>query len=299
MELRDIEIFLTLADELHFGRTAERLRVSQARVSQAIKKQERRIGAALFDRTSRTVTLTPIGRRLRDDLQRAYDLIQDGIAHATATGGGLRGTLRLGVIGVLGTELCPVIDAFLERHPGCRVETSEFHLGTPFTGLRGGEVDVQLMWLPIQEPDLSTGPVALTEGRVLAVSSSSDLAGERSVSLRDLAGRTVPDLGEAAPEYWSEALIPRRTPHGEAIPRGQTARTIHETLTLVAAERFVSPLPAHVARYYTYPGVTLVPIDDAPPVEWAFVWPTTGHSAPLRAFVQTALDVVTRPIAPA
>lgn len=53
MELRDIEIFLALADELHFGRTAERLHVSQARVSQTIKQVERRIGAPLFARTSR------------------------------------------------------------------------------------------------------------------------------------------------------------------------------------------------------------------------------------------------------
>ncbi|MGW8882036.1 LysR family transcriptional regulator, partial [Streptomyces mirabilis] len=68
MELRDIEIFLTLAEELHFGRTAARLHVSPARVSQAIKKQERRIGGALFDRTSHHVRLTPLGRQLYDDL---------------------------------------------------------------------------------------------------------------------------------------------------------------------------------------------------------------------------------------
>ncbi|MFD0526058.1 LysR family transcriptional regulator [Kitasatospora arboriphila] len=61
MEFRDIEIFLVLAEELHFGRAAERLRVSQARVSQALKKQERRIGAVLFERTSRTVRLTDVG----------------------------------------------------------------------------------------------------------------------------------------------------------------------------------------------------------------------------------------------
>jgi Bacterial regulatory helix-turn-helix protein, lysR family len=72
MELRDIEIFLTLAQELHFGRTAERLHVSPARVSQAIKKQERLIGAELFTRTSRNVRLTPVGERLRADLAPVY-----------------------------------------------------------------------------------------------------------------------------------------------------------------------------------------------------------------------------------
>ncbi|MGH3486399.1 MAG: LysR family transcriptional regulator [Actinopolymorphaceae bacterium] len=65
MELRDIEIFLTLAEELHFGRTAARLHVTTARVSQAVKKQERHIGGALFDRTNRAVKLTPLGVQLR------------------------------------------------------------------------------------------------------------------------------------------------------------------------------------------------------------------------------------------
>src|SRR5690606_15884816 len=69
VDLRDIEIFLTLAEELHFGRTAERLHVSTPRVSQSIAQQERRIGAPLFERTSRRVTLTPLGARLRDDLE--------------------------------------------------------------------------------------------------------------------------------------------------------------------------------------------------------------------------------------
>jgi hypothetical protein len=84
VEWRDIEIFLTLAEELHFGRTAERLHVSTARVSQTIRKLERRIGAALFDRTSRQVALTLIGRRLEADLRPAYQQIREGIDRAIA-----------------------------------------------------------------------------------------------------------------------------------------------------------------------------------------------------------------------
>ena len=73
MELREIEIFLILAEELHFGRAAERLYVSQARVSQAISQQERHLGGALFDRSNRRqIRLTPLGRQLRDDLRPIY-----------------------------------------------------------------------------------------------------------------------------------------------------------------------------------------------------------------------------------
>lgn len=80
VELRDIEIFLTLAEELHFGRRAERLHVSPARVSQAIKKQERAIGAQLFERTSRQVRLTPVGEAVLQRLKPAYEGIQDALA---------------------------------------------------------------------------------------------------------------------------------------------------------------------------------------------------------------------------
>ena len=85
MELRDIEIFLALAEELHFGRTADRLHVSQARVSQSIAKQERQIGAPLFARSSRRVELTAIGIQLRDDLSAGYQRILDGTRAAAAT----------------------------------------------------------------------------------------------------------------------------------------------------------------------------------------------------------------------
>src|SRR3954447_15771461 len=68
LELRELRIFLVLADELHFGRTAERLRISQPGVSEAVRILESRLGVKVFDRTSRRVSLTPAGEALRHDL---------------------------------------------------------------------------------------------------------------------------------------------------------------------------------------------------------------------------------------
>lgn len=235
MELRDIEIFLALAEELHFGRTAERLRISQARVSQAIKKQERRIGAPLFDRTSRSVTLTPVGEVLRVELQQAYDLIQGGLARASEAALGVRGTIRLGVLGVLAHELRPLIEAFGAQYPDCDVELVEIHFSDPFTPLRTGRTDVELLWRPVHEPDLSVGPTVLTEGRVLAVTTASPLAERESVSLEDLGELRLLDPGPEAPAYWFEAMVPAYTPSGRRIARGPVARTFHELLALIAA----------------------------------------------------------------
>ena len=115
MELRDIEIFLTLAEELHFSRTADRLHLTQARVSQSIKRQERRIGGALFERNSRNVRLTPLGEQLRADLSVGYRQIMDGIENAAATARGVSGTLRLGTMGPQAWMVKGAVDAFRAR----------------------------------------------------------------------------------------------------------------------------------------------------------------------------------------
>ncbi|WP_449064607.1 LysR family transcriptional regulator [Planomonospora algeriensis] len=117
MELRDIEIFLTLAEELHFGRTATRLRLSPARVTQAIQKQERLIGAPLFERTNRLVRLTPVGRQLRDDLRPLHAGLRESVQRAQLTGQGITGTLRVGLLPANIHDLRPYWDAFRLRHP--------------------------------------------------------------------------------------------------------------------------------------------------------------------------------------
>lgn len=287
MELRDIEIFLTLAEELHFGRTAERLHVSQARVSQAISKQERRIGAALFDRTSRRVTLTPVGRRLREDLQQAYDLIQEGLARAEAAGQ----ALRVGVFGHAGHELRPLVEAFRARYPSSEVQFSEVTGGDPFAALRAGDADVHVLWLPVAEPDLTVGPTVLTSGRVLAVAADHPLAERGSASLEDLADNHVVDLGPGAPEYWVASMVPVRTPLGRRVPRGPIARTFHEILALVAAGHCVHPLGEIAARYNSPPGIVFLPITDAPALQFALIWRSTADSPAIRALAQTAGDL--------
>ncbi|MDI3408042.1 LysR family transcriptional regulator [Streptomyces cavernicola] len=288
VELRDIEIFLALAEELHFGRTAQRLHLSQARVSQSISRQERSLGGALFDRSTRTVTLTPLGRRLRDELRPGYRMIRQALAGAAAASASCSGTVRLAVMGVLPVELGALVEEFRARHPGCDVAFTEFHFSDPFARIRSGQADVQLMWAPVPEPGLRAGPVVFTEGRVLAVAEGSELASRTRVSLEDLAGRTVPDPGGRAPDEWRRAMCPDRTPGGRLIHRGPPALTFHEILALVAAGRAVCPLNSHVSRYYTYPGVVFVPIEDAPATRWTLALPDLTPPPHVRAFLDTA-----------
>src|SRR5215207_2070115 len=96
VELREISVFLTLAEELHFGRTAERLGMTQSGVSQSLRKLERKLGCELVQRTSRRVALTTPGERLQAQLGPTYERLVEVLTQAAATQ--LTGTVRIGLM---------------------------------------------------------------------------------------------------------------------------------------------------------------------------------------------------------
>lgn len=290
MELRDIEIFLTLAEELHFGRTAERLRVTPARVSQSIKKQERHIGAPLFDRTSRAVRLTPLGERLHRELGAGYRQVREAVEAAVATVHGTTGTLTLGTMGAMSLAAGDLLDHFRNRYPGARLLLREIHPPDPFTPLRTGEVDVGLMWLPVREPDLSVGPVVHSSPVVLVTSAEHPYAQRESICCEDLAECTFLAPRGPIPSYMEEAINPFRTPSGRPIPRGPRVASFQEILTTVSSGAAVVPVQVEAARFYPWPSLAFVPIRDFPPSQWVFVWRTAAETPLIRAFVQAAAD---------
>ena len=291
MELREIEIFLTLSEELHFGRTAERLHVSTARVSQTIRKLERQVGVPLFDRTSRQVSLTVTGARLRDDLGPAHTRLRDGIERAIAFGREVQGVLHVGFISVLaGRFVHDVGDLFARRHPGSRIEARENQWGDGFgRRLASGEIDVLLTHFPVREPELRCGPVLFREERLLAVSARHPFARRESVTWDDVARDRVLDA-PAVPDYWKATNGPTHTRDGRPVEVGPSFGTIEEMLALVAAGRGVFAVSGQAARYYVRPDVAYLPIDDAPACEWGLIWRADRETDRVRAFVQLASE---------
>jgi DNA-binding transcriptional LysR family regulator len=289
VELRDIEIFLTLAEELHFGRTAERLRVTPSRVSQAIRKQERRIGAMLFERNNRVVRLTPIGEQLFDDLRLVHRGLNESLARASLAARGKTEVLRLGMIGgFVQEDLRPLFDAFAVRRPECSIQIRNVGFDNPFGPLRTGEADLEVLWLPVREPDLAVGPVIYTEPLVLAMAAGHPLAGRESVSYEVLGDEVV--MGGCVPEYWRGALVPSVTPGGRPITVGPTATNFLEMLPILSTGEAMSPIMATAARYYLRPDIAYVPIHDAPQARWALIWRAAAETDLVRAFVETARD---------
>lgn len=288
VELREIEIFLTLAEELHFGRTAERLHISTPRVSQTIAKQERRIGAPLFERTSRKVTLTPLGEQLRDDLQAGYRRILEGMESAANIARGGPDTLTLGVLGPMWQDLAPLTALFRSRCPHVELRMREIRIDDPFGLIRNGDVDVALVALPVREPDLRVGPEAFTEPIVLVVGRTHELAGRASVSLADLAEYQVLPSGLPIPEYWEESFSPVA-----AGPRdsGAPAPTREEVLWAVTSGDAVAFACGQAIKYYDRGDAVYLPIDEGPTLSWGLVHRAEPVSRWVAEFARIATEL--------
>ncbi|KAB1986595.1 LysR family transcriptional regulator [Streptomyces triticiradicis] len=291
LERLEIETFLTLAEELHFGRTAARLQITTGRVSQVIKALERRVGGLLFERTSRSVRLTPIGRRLADDLTPLVAGMEEALRRATDAGKGVTGELRAAFLGEwTAPALLRAVARFGERHPDCRVDVREVQLSNSRASLLDGSVDVLLASFPFD--GMACGPALLREGRVLAVAADHPLAGEERLSVEVLAEHPVVQYPQVTSTGFKQDRTPDRTPSGRPVPKGPVGGSFSEMLTLVAMGRGVLPVGEHSRQYYPRPDVAYVPLHDAQPIERGLVWMKGNTTERLREFVRAATDAV-------
>ena len=290
-ELRELRIFLVLAEELHFGRTAERLGISQPGVSEAVRTLESRLGVKLFDRTSRRVGLTPAGEGLRRDLVPALAALDRALAETSELSHAVRGLLRLGfVLTTEGPALSRLVTAFQARYPGCELRLQEVDTFDAYRELRRGDVDVVCNWLAPGEPGLVTGTAFAFYGRALAVAPGHRLAGEATVSVEDLANEKVALLPSSIPPGVYDLISPPRTPSGRTIPRTQPAATINEILSFVARGRIVHPTSPDVP-IFARDDIVLVPISDLPPLPLGLVWCAGRENRRIRALDQTARSI--------
>src|SRR5689334_1595513 len=181
MELRHLRYFVAVADELHFGRAASKLQISQPPLSQQIRKLEGELGVELFRRTKREVQLTSAGRAF---LERARQLLQEVERAVEATRQAARGIVGRIEVGYVPTAEIRVIPRLLQRIRGRfpQVEVG-LHLLNPAElteSLRQSRIDVALARLPLDEEGIRTERF-LREGLLLAVGARSPLAHCRTV----------------------------------------------------------------------------------------------------------------------
>ncbi|WBB59027.1 LysR family transcriptional regulator [Streptomyces sp. WMMC500] len=292
VEIRELECFLILAEELHFGRTGERLYVSQGRVSQLIRALEHRVGARLVDRTSRRVRLTPLGEDFLADLRPAYAAVRAAVDDARAAALGIGGPLRIGFQGVVGYGFMDVVAEFEDRHPGCTTRITELPLCDPFGALQRDEVDTAVVLLPMAEPTLVLGPVFSVQPQYVAASRRHPFAARAELRAEDLATTPLIGVTAPAPPYWREAQAPTHTPSGTPVPRGPAVGTLQEGLSLVAANRGVMLLCRPTAEHHPRGDVVYVPVRGLRDSALGLVWRGDGENARTRAFAEAVRGAV-------
>jgi|SRR3984893_756737 len=209
VELRQLEYFLAVADNLSFTGAAKRLHVVQSGVSATIKALERELGAELFARGPAGVTLTPAGQKLEPHARATIDAARAAKEAVAATRGAIRGTVTLGTLTSINVIDLPTLLAELyARHPGVLVQLRSARAGSAGLAqqLRDGTLDVALVVFPDGPPaDLHTRLVAAFQ-LLLVVPVDHPLAGRGTVSLAELAGMSFVD---GPPGYGNRAVVDR------------------------------------------------------------------------------------------
>jgi DNA-binding transcriptional LysR family regulator len=296
VDLRELRLFLTLAEQLHFGRTAETLRLTPSRVSQSLRELEHKLGAQLVHRTSRRVRLTPFGDQFLRDVRPAVEQLDGVLERSNTAARALEGTLRLGLFSgpAGGPRLVEIIRAFEALHPECDVEVVQVSWGDPLARLREKDVELMASWVPLEQPDLVVGPTLASEPRVVAVARDHPLANRDTVDVEELADHRVLRF-DGWPKELQEIIGPVRTPGGRAIPHTRIPVGDQAVLDLplrVARGEIVLPTVASAAPYMGGLDLVFVPMTGIPRLRSALVWRRHARDLKLRAFIRVAREVL-------
>src|SRR5580700_5727508 len=270
MELRQIDCFLAVATDLHFGKAAERLALAQSSVSEAIRSLEHEVGGPLLDRTSRRVQLTSLGEKLRLGVEPAALVLRATLDDCRKTALGQANRLRIGFLGGGLYELTLPFVRHLRSKFHIDVEWVELSLLDQFEAVAVGKVDAAICRLPLSHDGLVQCTILLEEKKKL-VPAGHRLSDKELIDPEELALETLPTLPDNHQlGAWAAVHFPDHTPSGRPIARGPVVTTIRECLAVVESGEAVVIVGERLERYYSNPAVRYIEIG-VPPVGTAFV----------------------------
>ncbi len=293
MNLRDLKYIIAVADTHHFGKAAERCFVSQPTLSGQIKKLEEELGVAIFERTNRSVEVTPVGEAI---LQYARQIIEqaDAIQQlAQAHQDPLAGALRVGAIPTLSPYLMPLILLPLKKqHPRMQLVLSEELTDVLLGRLRNHEIDVALLATPVEEPDLDALPL-FDEPFWVAYPREHAFYEKEKITRRDLDKENLLLLAEGhclAKQAMDVCHLKERQVQGDMADL--RAASLETLIQLVSAGFGITLIPALAMQgsWTTGSGVVAQPL----------TWPDASrrislvyrHSFPRQAALQALADII-------
>lgn len=279
METRELRYFVAIAEELHFGRAAERLGMAQPPLSRAISQLERRLGATLLVRTSRAVTLTEAGAVLLREGRAALDAVaaaERRTRRAALAATGEAGVVLVSKAGAAQEILAKLLDAYAAEPGAVPVEVVLSGIAEQEPLLRDGRADVALLHQPF---DSTTGldfEVLRTEGQVLVLPAGHPLSTREHVSMAEAAD--LPGLP-----------LPRWPNPDGSYPDGPGPEIHDHTqlLQLVALGRASVVVPESTRAQLRHE-FAVVPVPDAPQVTTVIAWPPHTRSGAVAGLVRAA-----------
>ncbi|WP_369045696.1 LysR substrate-binding domain-containing protein [Sinomonas sp. P10A9] len=292
METRHLRYFVAVAEERHFGRAAQRLHMAQPPLSQQIKQLEEQLGAALFERTTRKVELTPAGELLLERGRRILQDLEELESDVVQVGRGAAGVLRVGLSGSATYRLLPpLVQRVRSEMPGLRL-TVRGEMLTPqmVDDLEEGRLDVAVLRPPVDSPDVELD--YLEQDRLVAALPADSPWGEQAeLDLAELAG-------ESFVGYPTQSVVTRifrdACRREGFIPRVvQEAAETSTLLALVAAGMGIALVPMST-RGFAFQGIEFRPVRNAPSVDLAVAWRRGARTPLVRRFL-TLFDTVSAP----
>lgn len=291
IELRQFRYFLAVAEELHFGRAAERLGIAQPPLSQQIRKLERTLGVALFWRSKRRVELSEAGRVLMDESRRLLAAADQAVIAAQRAGRGEAGNLRIGYTTGC-TFIQTVVDLlrrYREDHPGVVLSLAEMHTTQQLDALADGRIDLAFIRSRLADPDQEfLSFELLQEPLIAALPAGHPAAASEAVALASLASEPFVLFPRTVGTGVFDTIIAACRDAG-FIPRVvQEAPQFTSIIGLVSAGLGVALIPSALSRV-RLDGVAYRPLigtDASAPV--VLVRRRRDASAAVAAFVRAA-----------
>ncbi|MGW2835639.1 LysR family transcriptional regulator [Streptomyces sp. NPDC001286] len=276
LETRELRYFVAVAEELHFGRAADRLGIAQPPLSRAIRLLERRLGVQLLDRDRRGVALTEAGRVLHREAAAALDAVAAAARRTRRAADPKRPLVLVTKAGASHELLRRLLDTQAEEPGAVPVEVLLCEVGEQARLLRDGHADVALMHRPYDDLAGFDTEDLHVEGQVAILPAGHPLASREQLTLADV--NDVPDLPIAR---WPR--LDGTYPDGP----GPEVRTQSKLAQLVALGRTLLVIPAS-SRAWQWPEHVAVPVVDAPSVTTVLAWPSGSNSLAVAALVRSA-----------
>jgi DNA-binding transcriptional LysR family regulator len=258
MDIRLLRYFAVLADELHFGRAAARLHISQPPLSQQIRILEEEMGTALFMRSQHRVELTEAGKTLKEQAPLIFAQFERAIDLTRCAGRGEVGSLEIGIISSAMVEPIPrALKVFAQKHPQVQWTLHEMTPAAQILALKERRLDVCFFRVSHDDPDIRS-EVVMRESAVVALPLEHPLAGREEIALRELETERFVSFGlrqSQLARFLQDCCVEAGfTPQIE-----QEVVEVHTLLCLVRECMGVALLPSS-ARQLSTGGVVFVPL---------------------------------------